>query len=138
MGNSWRKRPRARGQAYASGWANHTRASGGLASRTAILQNEANFPEAIGTLGAGFGDPGELHMHRRSIALENGAGCGLLFVAATRRLVRQVRFQELREGIPRSVVSALLVAVGAELGEAMRRPGIDLDFVRHACALQLA
>ena len=38
---------------------------------------------------------------------------------------------------PRLAVTALLVAVGAELGEAVRRPGIDLDFVRHASALQL-
>ena len=106
------KRPRARGVRLTQADGPSTPVLlGPSANRTEILQNEANL---------------------------DGAGCGLLSVAATRRLVRQVRFQELREGIPRSVVSALLVAVGAELSEAMRRPGIDLDFVRHACALQLA
>ena len=57
--------------------------------------------------------------------------------ADTQRLIRQVRGQEIREGLPRLLVGALLVPVGAKFGEAMRRPGIDLDLIGNARALQL-
>ena len=50
------------------------------------------------------------------------------------RLIAQVRGQEIREGLPRLLVGALLLPVGTELGETVRRPGINLDVVGNAGA----